>query len=613
MPNKEVVMITGIEIENFKGIRERVRIELKPITLLFGANSAGKSSILHAILYASEVLERRNLDADSTVMGGESIDLGGFKNFVHGHDLDRTVWLKIDCSDDEDLHESLCYRSMTAINEYFGFSQYIDNEVDSLIDPDGVSIELGIAWNQFSNQPYVAEYRLYAREPKRVRYKKGNTDSDERPLLARVTADASGQRVTLTELNLSHGALMYPLDWDIREPDEDGNVASLDDVSYDLFEPTLALCLKECEHCFETISSEKLGEYKAPAILITAQPDALPRLGNTIQLALRQKSELDRVDSDDEEFERIYNMARELAKEISIILLKPLELVTMYLQQSRYLGPIREVPQRDFKPAKSRDAKTAQGRSKWASGRGAWEELANSEELVEITNYWLQDRLESGCSLAHKNYVELDLSDPTIVRLINQVALDDEQVSLSLENQPHGSRIILRQNNGDSELQPSDVGIGISQVVPVIVSAVSGETGLQMIEQPELHLHPRLQAELGDLFVSTFLPDDVSIYNQYFDSLDDSTKLGCPDNLQYYLIETHSEHLILRFLRRIREATDGELPTSVRLLSPDDVTVTYLEGGNTPTIATVIRIDKDGEFLDRWPRGFFEERAKELF
>jgi predicted ATPase len=157
------------------------------------------------------------------------------------------------------------------------------------------------------------------------------------------------------------------------------------------------------------------------------------------------------------------------------------------------------------------------------------------------------------------------------------------------------------------------VGIGISQVVPVIVSAVSGETGLQMIEQPELHLHPRLQAELGDLFVSTFLPDDVSIYNQYFDSLDDSTKLGCPDNLQYYLIETHSEHLILRFLRRIREATDGELPTSVRLLSPDDVTVTYLEGGNTPTIATVIRIDKDGEFLDRWPRGFFEERAKELF
>ena len=39
-------MITAIEIENFKGIRDRQRIELKPITLLFGPNSAGKSTLL---------------------------------------------------------------------------------------------------------------------------------------------------------------------------------------------------------------------------------------------------------------------------------------------------------------------------------------------------------------------------------------------------------------------------------------------------------------------------------------------------------------------------------------------------------------------------------------
>ena len=56
-------MITGISIENFKGIREPVEIELRPLTLLFGANSAGKSSILHSLQYAAEVFERRNLDA----------------------------------------------------------------------------------------------------------------------------------------------------------------------------------------------------------------------------------------------------------------------------------------------------------------------------------------------------------------------------------------------------------------------------------------------------------------------------------------------------------------------------------------------------------------------
>jgi AAA15 family ATPase/GTPase len=50
-------MITGIAIENFKGVRERVEIELWPITLLFGPNSAGKSTILHALHCAREVFE----------------------------------------------------------------------------------------------------------------------------------------------------------------------------------------------------------------------------------------------------------------------------------------------------------------------------------------------------------------------------------------------------------------------------------------------------------------------------------------------------------------------------------------------------------------------------
>jgi predicted ATPase len=56
-------VITGINIENFKGIRERVEIELRPLTLLFGANSAGNRPNLHALLYAAVIFERRNLNA----------------------------------------------------------------------------------------------------------------------------------------------------------------------------------------------------------------------------------------------------------------------------------------------------------------------------------------------------------------------------------------------------------------------------------------------------------------------------------------------------------------------------------------------------------------------
>src|SRR5687767_11297828 len=89
-------MITAITLENFKGIGSQVRIPLKPVTLLFGANSSGKSTIIQAIHYAREILERNNVDPDKTLAGGASIDLGGFRSLVHNHDLSLPVSLRFD-------------------------------------------------------------------------------------------------------------------------------------------------------------------------------------------------------------------------------------------------------------------------------------------------------------------------------------------------------------------------------------------------------------------------------------------------------------------------------------------------------------------------------------
>ena len=80
-------MITAFTVQNFKAIGEEpVRIELKPITLLFGANSAGKSSILHALNYAYSVFVDHNLNAEYNIHSDSSFNLGGFKRFVHRSD-----------------------------------------------------------------------------------------------------------------------------------------------------------------------------------------------------------------------------------------------------------------------------------------------------------------------------------------------------------------------------------------------------------------------------------------------------------------------------------------------------------------------------------------------
>ena len=94
--------ITNISIENFKGVGERVDIPLRPITLLFGANSAGKSTILQALLYLREMLENKNPEPGKLIASGGEVDLGGFENTVHNHDRSQkiTIGVNIELNDD---------------------------------------------------------------------------------------------------------------------------------------------------------------------------------------------------------------------------------------------------------------------------------------------------------------------------------------------------------------------------------------------------------------------------------------------------------------------------------------------------------------------------------
>src|SRR5690606_16394738 len=90
-------MIKKLEIKNFKGIGDPgVEVEFKPITLLFGPNSAGKSTIIQALHYAREIFLRKNFNPTSVLSGGSILNLGGFRNIVHNHNIENTITLKFD-------------------------------------------------------------------------------------------------------------------------------------------------------------------------------------------------------------------------------------------------------------------------------------------------------------------------------------------------------------------------------------------------------------------------------------------------------------------------------------------------------------------------------------
>ncbi len=135
-----------------------------------------------------------------------------------------------------------------------------------------------------------------------------------------------------------------------------------------------------------------------------------------------------------------------------------------------------------------------------------------------------------------------------------------------------------------------DVGFGISQVLPVVVQCfyVPADSIL-FIEQPELHLHPRAQAHLADLFIDVLM----------------SRENGEDRNIQL-IIETHSEHFLHRLQRRIAEA-DPEHP-----ISADQVAAYFAHTTGGESKLEPLQLNADGDILN-WPDKFFGDSMGDLF
>ena len=94
-------MLHALELENFKAFGERARIPFAPITLIFGENSAGKSSILQALYLLKQTLERRDTgDLLLARTPNHIVDLGSFQEMLFDHDLARTLSIRVETSVD---------------------------------------------------------------------------------------------------------------------------------------------------------------------------------------------------------------------------------------------------------------------------------------------------------------------------------------------------------------------------------------------------------------------------------------------------------------------------------------------------------------------------------
>lgn len=602
-------MITAITIENFKGISDPVRLELRPITLLFGQNSAGKSSLLHALVYAREVFERRNLDADRTLSAGDNLDLGGFRALVHNHDEKNKIRLRFDLNLDGVDLPGHWDPDIDAGNK--------DPELTFLSGQAKTAwVELTVAWSY--DRPFVSEYET------------GINDV----LFARIVADGPRKNTRVVDIQEDHPVFRFA----------GAKHRSESDPGY-------------LEEVLADARSSIIQAGEEGAIGLPDQPDALPDLGRLeghVTLGVAADLEQMHPEMDERGFYMMRPALMSLERILYQLLVGPGLLLRDVLRQFRYIGPQRQVPPRDFVPPRHPDP------ARWANGLAAWDLLYSQPELIKRVSGLLADpeRFDLGYELDDVHYYQVDWSSPLAYRA-HQDRLDEiEDPVPLLTKAPVRTRLVFRPvGSRDVYLEPADVGVGVSQMIPVLVVALDDQPGgsaalpvqLVAIEHPELNLHPRLQAELGDVFLDG--------------------ALSAATKGRIFFIETHSEHLVLRLLRRIREANRTRPPEAeeadkpakrrrrsfgavvsrggrkktpstaeatanlarlaemaenfaqlARLakregLNPNDIGVWYVDRRGDAMTAKRILVDVEGEFVQPWPDDdtLFEQDFRERY
>jgi predicted ATPase len=145
--------------------------------------------------------------------------------------------------------------------------------------------------------------------------------------------------------------------------------------------------------------------------------------------------------------------------------------------------------------------------------------------------------------------------------------------------------VLVKTHRDSSEVKITDVGFGVSQVLPALVQAYyCPPNSTVWMEQPEIHLHPQVQAELADALISATK----------------ATQNGKARNTQL-VIESHSEHLLQRIQRRVAE---GELKS-------EDVAIYFCKRSNTGAELEELKIDEYGE-INNWPDNFFGNEMADL-
>jgi hypothetical protein len=545
-------MLTHVTLENFRAFGARTAIPLAPITLLFGENSAGKTSVLHALALLKQSWESQDQNVVLAARDYKGlVDLGSFREFVHDHDTERVLRIGL-------VGKSRASTSGSARLRLYGGGLGVEKAGSGHESEFGIEFAFGQTGSAGDvAQQFITLLDFKTGSPK-VQFKQraepegagmeGLGSRFAGPRTRYTTELSTVSRESLqefTELWRANAHIVGGLLKDLRASPQ----YSVGFMEFD--EPEAMKVSRSLLKLWRDVAREDVSPTEILEVL--REESRVPRLiagrfvlavGVGLRRFLQQASEIAKKK---EEKAALQAVADHFLAAADVYATSSIVQAREALSRYAPIGPFRQPAERLYTYSGTRPRQVGR------SGELVSDLLHRDPELLGRTNDWLKKfGIDYKLKLKPLGGRHSDVFE---VRLVDQ------------------------RRRPKIDIAFTDVGFGISQMLPIVVQSVTTKGRIISIEQPEVHIHPRLQAEIGDLLV------DCSRQNRH-----------------QFLVETHSEHLILRLRRLVREGK----------VSPSEISVIHVGRGKSGAVIEPIGLKPDGTFDREWPGGFFPERMREL-
>lgn len=506
-------MLKKIGLKNVRSFKDLKDLEIKPITVLCGTNSSGKSTILKSLLLWKQTLENLAY-TDGFLLNGRYTNLGTPDDLLHNNTREKVIKFNFQFQDDLYIFnaelKAIIHKLFPKKTLREAESIWVDFTIGYKID---VKSEMGID---------IKEYNL-----KIIPIENNDTNKSTAKRLSDDIHDSKIVELKISSISKNK----VKIEWkNLRDPTLEKS-------------DNLAL-----EKLLGRIKALKNGSHTLPI------KGNSPFFSNIIELTL-SKIPLRYIES------QVYegHLPDGMAEFVGITQNLKRFLDNIFSGIS-YLGPLREEPSRRY----------------------IYDNPVNDIGIKGENSAFLYNKFRNKII----TYRNIDGSEKEHVGPLEVVVRDwlDEIGIFGFDSKKTPDdeifRFYLSSNEYNFErVNIADVGFGVSQVVPIVIAGLLMDSGDTLIlEQPEIHLHPKMQMKLADFILSMSL------------------------NHKKFIIETHSEHIINRCVRRIVE-DEGGLFNSL-------IGINFVKNtGKGSKIETVKISEKNG--IENWPNEFFDQSFEE--